>query len=53
MNMEAQTVFVELDEEEILAFSSAREDANIHSGTQIYLTKENQGLSNPIRIRMP
>ena len=40
---EDQSFFVNLSEEEILSYSSAKEDKNIYPGTEIYITIEGSG----------
>jgi len=40
INEDRSGFYIPLSEEEILSFSSGREDANIYQGTEVYVTKE-------------
>ncbi len=40
INIEANTFFIALGQEEILSYSSAREDGNLYAGTKMYITQQ-------------
>jgi hypothetical protein len=44
INTEMESFFIEMNEEEILAYSSAKEDVRLYQGTEIYITQETKGL---------
>ncbi len=43
IDQENKSFFINLTEEEILSYSSAKEDKNIYPGTELYITIEGQG----------
>ena len=42
IDVEQGSLFVELTEEEILKYSSAKEDKNLYFGTELYMTKQSE-----------